>query len=68
MNSQKYQHYKGGLYEIVIEAKHSESMEDLIVYRSIEDPTKVWARPKGMFFDNVEIDSEIIPRFRKITD
>lgn len=43
-----YRHYKGGEYEIIVTARHSENNEDLVVYRNINDGT-VWARPKAIF-------------------
>ncbi len=43
-----YRHYKGGEYEIIVTARHSENNEDLVVYRNVNDGT-VWARPKAIF-------------------
>jgi len=62
---EKYKHFKGGLYEIVCEAIDSETQDDLIVYKSLKDG-KVWVRPKRMFFENVEVNGEIVPRFEKL--
>jgi hypothetical protein len=44
----KYRHFKGNEYEIVTVARHSETMEELVIYRSLKDGS-VWARPKSMF-------------------
>ena len=58
-----YKHYKGNVYKIIGEAKHSETLEDLIIYEDLSDTTKVWVRPKEMFFETVLIDGYEIPRF-----
>ena len=44
----KYKHYKGNVYEIITFAKHTETMEDLVIYKSVSDG-KIWARPLVMF-------------------
>ncbi len=44
----KYRHFKGNEYEVIAVARHSETMEELVVYRSLKD-NEVWARPKTMF-------------------
>ena len=44
----KYRHYKGGEYEISSLARHSETLEELVIYKSLSDG-QVWARPKSMF-------------------
>lgn len=57
-----YQHFKGGVYEVLAEAKHSETEDELVVYRSLETG-KTWVRPKAMFFGKTE-DGH--PRFAKV--
>lgn len=66
----KYYHYKhpDRFYEVIGVAKHSETLEDLVVYRALyesEDFGKdaMWARPVAMFFGTVNIDGKEIPRF-----
>ncbi|MBP5471662.1 MAG: DUF1653 domain-containing protein [Lachnospiraceae bacterium] len=44
-----YRHFKGGLYRIVTIAQHTETQEGLVIYRSEDDPSKVWARPVTLF-------------------
>ena len=44
----KYRHFKGGEYELLAVARHSENNEELVIYRSLKDG-QVWARPKTMF-------------------
>lgn len=63
----KYRHYKGKqdeIYEIIGTAKHSETLEELAVYRALYGNCDLWARPLGMFLEMVEIKGKKIPRFR----
>ena len=55
-----YKHYKGNIYKIIAIAKHSETLEDMIVYESIDDG-KIWARPYGMW--NEIVDNKNTLRF-----
>ena len=48
-----YKHYKGNSYKIIAIAKHSESLEDMIIYQSVNDGA-VWARPKSMWNEIVD--------------
>ena len=67
----KYKHYKGKpneIYEVIGIAKHSETLEDMVVYKALYDSEEfgkgaLWARPKDMFFGNVVVDGKEIPRF-----
>ena len=63
-----YQHYKGNKYEVIGIAKHSETLEDLVVYRALYDNnvSKLWARPLKMFVEIIEIDGRRIERFKYI--
>jgi molecular chaperone GrpE len=58
-----YRHYKGHEYRFLNEVKSSETKEDLVVYQDLEDENKIWARPKQMFLEEVEIDGVKKPRF-----
>jgi hypothetical protein len=65
----KYKHYKGKQYEVIGFAKHSETLEELIVYKALYDSKEfgnddLWVRPKSMFFETVTIDDKEIPRFK----
>lgn len=55
-----YKHYKGNLYKIIAQAKHSETCEDMIVYQSVTDG-KTWVRPAGMW--NEVVDDKGTKRF-----
>lgn len=62
----KYKHFKGGEYEVVGLAKHSETQEELVVYRALYGEKELWVRPKEMFFDEKEVDGILVPRFAKV--
>ncbi len=62
----KYKHYKGNEYEVIGVAKHSESMEELVVYRALYGEEQLWVRPLGMFEEEVEVDGQKVPRFKYI--
>jgi hypothetical protein len=59
----RYRHYKGRDYEVIIEAKHSETGEVFVIYRSLYGERNVWARPKSMFCEMVEVDGTRVERF-----
>ena len=58
-----YRHYKGNLYEVIDVARHSESLEDMVVYRALYGDFKLWVRPLKMFLEDIEINGEIQKRF-----
>lgn len=58
-----YQHYKGGYYQVVDCARHSETEEWLVIYRALYGEQGLWARPLSMFSESVSIVGELIPRF-----
>ena len=67
----KYQHYKGKFYEVIGLAKHSETLENLVVYQALYDSeefgnTALWVRPKKMFTETININGKEIPRFKFI--
>ena len=59
----RYRHYKGGEYELLGAARHSETLEPLVVYRPLYDDSGWWVRPHAMFFGTVEVDGRTVPRF-----
>lgn len=59
----KYQHYKGKKYEVLGVAKHSETLENLIVYRALYGNHDLWVRPLKMFLEEVKLDGKRVPRF-----
>ena len=54
-----YKHYKGNYYKIIAIAKHSETLEDMIVYQSTETDA-VWVRPKSMWNDIIDKENNIL--------
>ena len=58
-----YQHYKGNFYKIICTAKHSETLEELVVYQSLRGDYGFWVRPKAMFFETVIVDGNEVERF-----
>ena len=61
-----YRHYKGGEYEVIGVARHSETQEPLVVYRPLYSATGWWVRPHAMFFGPVQVDGAERARFEKI--
>jgi hypothetical protein len=61
-----YRHYKGGEYEVIGVARHSETHEPLVVYRPLYNASGWWVRPHAMFFESVLIDGVRRPRFEKV--
>jgi len=59
----RYRHYKGGEYEVLGAARHSETLEPLVGYRPLSNDSGWWVRPHAMFFGEVEVDGRSIPRF-----
>ncbi|MDH4287568.1 MAG: DUF1653 domain-containing protein [Aquincola sp.] len=62
----RYRHYKGGEYEVMGVARHSETHEPLVVYRPLYNDSGWWVRPPGMFFEMVVVGGVQRPRFEKI--
>ena len=61
--SGRYRHYKGNEYEVVGVARHSETMEEVVVYRALYGEGGLWVRPLSMFMEEVEVEGKRIPRF-----
>ncbi len=62
----RFRHYKGGEYEVLCMARHSETEEKLVVYRQLDKDTGWWVRPHAMFFEDIEHEGRLRPRFEKI--
>ncbi|MFA6897051.1 MAG: DUF1653 domain-containing protein [Patescibacteria group bacterium] len=65
----QYEHYKGKRYEVIGVARHSETLEDVVVYRALYDSMEfgneaLWVRPKEIFLGNVIVDGKEVPRFK----
>ena len=62
----RYRHFKGGEYEVLGVARHSETEEELVVYRALYGERGLWVRPAAMWTETVERDGKTLPRFRYI--
>ena len=60
-----FRHFKGGLYELIGLGIHSETGEEMVLYKSLQDG-RLWVRPREMFFENVTRDGYSGPRFTEI--
>jgi len=59
----RYRHYKGNEYEVIGIARHSETEEELVVYRKLYGDCSLWVRPLGMFMENVVVNGVEVKRF-----
>ena len=64
----KYHHFKGNEYEVIGTAKHSETMEEMVVYRALYGEFGLWVRPASMWEETVERDGKTYKRFTYIGD
>ena len=67
----KYKHYSGRMYELVGVAHHSETLEEMVVYRALYDSpdfgkNAIWVRPIKMFLESVIVDGKALPRFEYV--
>jgi hypothetical protein len=61
-----YEHYKGMQYKVLGIARHSETLEELVVYQALYGEKGIWVRPVTMFLEKMVINSELTPRFKKV--
>ncbi len=67
----KYQHFKGKFYEVVGIARHSETLEEMVVYKALYESKEfgkdaLWVRPKKMFLETTTLDGKEVPRFKYV--
>jgi hypothetical protein len=62
----KYQHYKGNFYRVLGVARHSETLELLVVYQALYGDCELWVRPPKMFQEYVVVNDKKMPRFRYV--
>ncbi len=62
----RYRHFKGNEYEVLYVARHSETMEEMVVYRALYGERGIWVRPASMWNETVERDGKAYRRFTKI--
>lgn len=63
-----YKHYKGNLYEVIDIARHSETEEEHVVYRTLYGDHSLWVRPLSMFNEDIERDDKAIKRFEFVEE
>ena len=62
----KYRHYKGMCYELLDVAKHSETLEEYVIYKALYGKQDLWIRSKKMFFETIVVSGEEMKRFEYI--
>lgn len=62
----KYRHFKGKEYEVIGTARHSESLEEMVVYKALYGEGGLWVRPASMWNETVERDGKTFKRFEFI--
>lgn len=62
-----YEHYKKKRYKVLAVARHSESLEEFVVYQALYGESAVWVRPVAMFLESILIDGCSYPRFRLLS-
>lgn len=62
----RYRHYKGHDYEVVAVARHSETLEPVVVYRALYGDGGLWVRPYAMFCESVVVDGRPVRRFAPV--
>lgn len=66
MPGTRWKHYKGGVYEVITLANHSETQEPLVIYKSIPFGS-VYARPLSMWHEHCTLNDAQVPRFTLMT-
>jgi len=64
----RYRHYKGGEYEVIGVARHSETLELMVIYRPLYNDSGLWVRPHAMFFEEIEFEGRVQPRFAAVEE
>ncbi|HET6227883.1 MAG TPA: DUF1653 domain-containing protein [Bacteroidia bacterium] len=64
----KYKHYKGQFYEVIGVARHSETFEELVVYKALyqSEGENLWLRPLKMFTEEIEVQGKKVKRFQLV--
>lgn len=64
----KYRHFKGNEYEVIGIAKHSETLDEMVVYRALYKGGGIWVRPASMWDETIERNGKTFKRFEFIED
>lgn len=62
----RFRHYKGGEYEVLGVARHSETLEPQVVYRPLYKASGLWVRPFEMFVEEIEVNGQRVARFARM--
>ena len=62
----RYRHYKGNEYEVLGMATHSETLEEMVVYRALYGERRIWVRPAAMWQDRIETEHGTVERFTRV--
>ena len=63
-----YRHFKGNKYEVIGTGLHSETQEEMVIYKALYDDGQIWIRPLSMWDEMVEYNGEMVKRFTKILE
>ena len=63
-----YQHYRGNYYQVLGVSRHSETLDEMVVYQALYGDFGLWVRPLNMFTEKVQHDSVDVPRFKFINE
>ena len=61
-----YRHYKGNFYEVMGFASHSETLEDMVIYKALYGEMKTWVRPLSMWSELVDVEGGKVSRFSAV--
>lgn len=61
-----YEHYKGQRYKVIQVARHTETLEEVVVYQALYGAHEYWVRPLEMFLEAIDIDGKLLPRFKAV--
>jgi len=61
-----YEHYKGMRYQLLAVGRHSETLEEVVIYQALYGEGDIWVRPLEMFIENIDKDGETLPRFKRV--
>jgi hypothetical protein len=61
-----YEHYKGNRYEVFGVGRHSETHEEMVIYRGLYGSNDYWIRPLSSFLETVDWEGKVVPRFKRV--
>ena len=64
----QYRHFKGNLYDVIGKVRHSETREQMVLYRALYGEGGLWVRPFQMFFDTIEREGQELKRFEYVSE